>query len=554
LEENMKTRFLSFFIGVLMIMAIFGIPSTAMANTAWDGSTRDISWYTNNTSAVYYTINTGAQLAGLAQLVNEGNDFTGKTVALTQDVDLGSHNWTPIGTNAHRFNGTFDGSGNDIAGLWIGTSGSPDATLEVLGLFGNAGANAEIKNTGVDAAIYSSKNNACAGGIAGANSSMIVNCHVSGTISAGTGWTSAGGIVGCTYSNAIENSYATAAVSGFEAGGIVGWAYGGAMKNCYAAGTVTTGTAPGTSVSGDAGGLIGCIQNNNFIIINCYWNTNAMATAVGLGTSSYTYNMAGLSEAVMKGTDTSSITYIISPTNMNSNAKTPNGDPYPFLTALNGGRSVIPSIADGTPVEKWIASSGGYPIFAATLAAPVSVKVVSASYNSIQITWNNVPGASGYEICRANSKTGAYTKVYTAISGSTVVCKNTSLTTGKTYYYKIRAYRTVSGKKVYSSYSAVKSAKPVPAAPSITVKPVSSTSIKISWKKVSGASGYEVCRANSKAGSYKKVTSINKGTTLNYTNKSLTKGKTYYYKIRAYRTVSGKKVYGSYSPVVSGKT
>ena len=118
----------------------------------------------------------------------------------------------------------------------------------------------------------------------------------------------------------------------------------------------------------------------------------------------------------------------------------------------------------------------------------------------------------------------------------------------------MRAYRTVSGTKVYSGYSAVKSAKPLPAKPaSVKAARASSSSIKLTWKKVSGASGYEVYRATKKTGTYSKVTTIKKGSTVSYTNKKLTKGKTYYYKVRAYRTVSGKKVYGSYSDIVSEK-
>jgi hypothetical protein len=89
-----------------------------------------------------------------------------------------------------------------------------------------------------------------------------------------------------------------------------------------------------------------------------------------------------------------------------------------------------------------------------------------------------------------------------------------------------------------------------------TVKTAKSSKAKkatITWSKVTGADGYEVYQATSKSGKYTKVTTIKKGSTVSYTKSSLKSGKTYYYKVRAYRNVDGKKVYGSYSAVKSVK-
>lgn len=181
-------------------------------------------------------------------------------------------------------------------------------------------------------------------------------------------------------------------------------------------------------------------------------------------------------------------------------------------------------------------------------SAPTSVKVASADYNKLTVNWAKVTGASGYDVYRATSKAGAYTKVAT-VSKSTPNYLNSSLTTGQTYYYKVVAYTTVEGIKLGSPSSSIVSAKPVPNTPgSVKAAKESSTSIKVSWDKVSGANGYKVYRATSKYGSYTKVTDT---TSLSYTNSKLTKGNTYYYKVIAYRTVSGNKVYSSYSSVVS---
>ena len=82
----------------------------------------------------------------------------------------------------------------------------------------------------------------------------------------------------------------------------------------------------------------------------------------------------------------------------------------------------------------------------------------------------------------------------------------------------------------------------------VTAKAKKRTAV-ISWKKVKGASGYEVYRSTKKNGKYAAVKTINKGKTVTFTNKNLKKGKTYYYKVRAYKVVSGKKVYGKFSTI-----
>ena len=181
------------------------------------------------------------------------------------------------------------------------------------------------------------------------------------------------------------------------------------------------------------------------------------------------------------------------------------------------------------------------------------IKATSNSYNSIKLTWNKtVNGANGYAVYRSPSKDGKYTLRKTITSKNTIEFTDTGLDTNTTYYYKVRPYRMIEDKKEYGSYSEIVCAKPVLSKTTITV---SSTSKKatIKWNKVLGASGYKVYSATSSDGTYslkKTITSIN---TLSYTNTNLVSGKTYYYKVRAYRNVNGNVVYGPYSVVKSQK-
>lgn len=89
-----------------------------------------------------------------------------------------------------------------------------------------------------------------------------------------------------------------------------------------------------------------------------------------------------------------------------------------------------------------------------------------------------------------------------------------------------------------------------PVAPgSVTLKKASNTSVNCTWKAVTGASGYEIYYATSEKGTFKKAGSTTDK--LKFTVKSLKAGKKYYIKIRAYKTVDGKKVYGKFTKVKS---
>lgn len=92
-----------------------------------------------------------------------------------------------------------------------------------------------------------------------------------------------------------------------------------------------------------------------------------------------------------------------------------------------------------------------------------------------------------------------------------------------------------------------------PAAVSLTSVKAGTKSAKLTWKKVTNATGYIVYRSTSKSGKYTKVATISKNTTLTYTNSKLTKGKTYYYYVVSYRTENGVTAYGTKSKVLAVK-
>lgn len=99
-----------------------------------------------------------------------------------------------------------------------------------------------------------------------------------------------------------------------------------------------------------------------------------------------------------------------------------------------------------------------------TVKAPVKINSSKAVIKSIAcnkaktatITWKKVNKATGYKIYRATSKNGKYTRIKTIKNVNTLKFTDKGLKGGKSYYYKVRAYRKNGAKNSHSKYSAVK--------------------------------------------------------------------------------------------------
>ncbi len=90
------------------------------------------------------------------------------------------------------------------------------------------------------------------------------------------------------------------------------------------------------------------------------------------------------------------------------------------------------------------------------LTPPSNLTLSALSVSSVKIGWNVVAGANGYQIYHSKSKSKDYTLLKTIKSNSYT---DTKLTKSTTYYYKVRSYRLIGKNKVYSSFTAIKSAK-----------------------------------------------------------------------------------------------
>jgi len=189
-------------------------------------------------------------------------------------------------------------------------------------------------------------------------------------------------------------------------------------------------------------------------------------------------------------------------------------------------------------------------VYGTPIPSTPTLTVVSNDYQSLRISWPAIAGASGYDLYRYDTDSSSY-ELLENLNALTFV--DDELTTGVTYSYKVVAYRMVDTTKVESLASAVVSGKPIPVlVTNFKVSMPGITFLNFSWSAVNGATGYEISRSTTTTGTYALVGTV-EGSNI-YTNTGLTFNRTYYYKIRAYRTVNSVKVYGSTSAYISGKT
>ncbi len=171
----------------------------------------------------------------------------------------------------------------------------------------------------------------------------------------------------------------------------------------------------------------------------------------------------------------------------------------------------------------------------------IKLKATSTSTSSIKLGWSKGSKVTGYQIYSSNGK-----KKYGTTSGNSYTIKKLKAGTG--YKFMVRSYVKAGGKTTYGQFQTISTCTKV-AKVSVSGKSTAKKKVKLTWNKNQTVGGYEIYRADSKKGKYKKIASVPSSKT-SYTDKKRKSGKTYYYKIRAYKKNNGKYLYGSFSGVV----
>ena len=236
------------------------------------------------------------------------------------------------------------------------------------------------------------------------------------------------------------------------------------------------------------------------------------------------------------------------------------------ITGAKGTKSYKSSdttIATITSAGKVTAKKVGTVKITATSAATsnynaasktVTIKVVPAATASltsanqatgIKLTWKKVTGANGYKVYRGS------TLIKTITNGSTVTYADTKANTnGTKYVYKVVAKASTGDSTLSKSRVIYRVSRP--AVSSVTNS--SSKKMTVKWGKNAKATGYQIQYSTSSSfASGNKTATITGVSTVSKVIGSLIKGKTYYVRIRTYKTVGSTKYWSTWSASKSVK-
>ena len=187
--------------------------------------------------------------------------------------------------------------------------------------------------------------------------------------------------------------------------------------------------------------------------------------------------------------------------------------------------------------------SGTKKLYFDILPRKVTGFKITPSVSSLKMEWNKVTGATGYQL-------------YFYYEGNLIMTVNTKNTCYTMYNLreaaphtvKIKAYKVLEDEtKLFSKTAAKLLTSTVPDAPALTVK-TEHGKVNLNWKKVYGATGYEIFMSETKKDNYVKIGTVGSDS-LKFTKTGFSGDKTYYFKVRGIIDGSSGKYYGECSSV-----
>ena len=298
---------------IITVLAALAVSVAMMAQ--WP--TNDEGWSSHlvyqfssiNETQKTITITSGGELAYLAKSIGTTaykQGCAGWTITLENDIDLSDYYWdVTIGRSDldedSKFQGTFDGNGHTISGLYT----SDDNSAYYGGIFGTIGSNGIVRNLNLSSSMLHCKK--YSGGIAGLNEGTVENCHVTSSVTV-TAYANnvnnlglivglnKGTVKGCLAEGTLtEDTYLGCSALG----GIVGYNDGGTLEHNILTGTITAAN------SSNVGGVVG-LTNGGTLTQNLYtanvaqgYNIGTTAPTTGTYPAEYAYNVSTTSGALI---------------------------------------------------------------------------------------------------------------------------------------------------------------------------------------------------------------------------------------------------------------
>ena len=213
-------------------------------------------------------------ISTIADLQAINNSLTDDYI-LDNDLDLSSiPNFTPIGSSASPFYGTFNGGGYTISNLKISAG-------ENAGLFRYAASSSKIENFIISNSIISGGN--YTGAAVGYSEGIVDSIGVMNTIVSGDDWV--GGVIGKTFGTSTNLYTVGGNISGRGVGGIIGW-LSGYLSNTFSRTSIynQAGYSYGSTINGDnaSGGIAGIMDGSGTIIIPSINNSYSLSSLYGI--------------------------------------------------------------------------------------------------------------------------------------------------------------------------------------------------------------------------------------------------------------------------------
>lgn len=361
-----------------------------------------------------------------------------------------------------------------------------------------------------------------------------------------------------TYSNNINIGTATATIRALNNANYTGSASVRFSIGNDVGGFIISGYAPSYAYTGNAitPGVV--VETGSRTLTPGTDYTVSYSNNVNAGTATITVTGTGR----YSGTQTAN--FVIEPKSMQSLTttdiadRTYTGDAYtPDITVSDGGKVLTKGVDytvtytnntnPGTAsilIQGTSSNYSGTKVVSFKISA-VAVKGLKASnvkYNSLKLRWTKQGYADGYQLCDSKSKA-----IKTVKTNSATI---TGLTAGKTYKYKVRSYiRNADGTRSYGAFSSVLSATTKLRTPTVKVVSNAKGQARISWSKVSGATGYEIYYKKTAGAKYKKLKTVNNANVRVCTVRGMKSGDRAYFRVRAFRKNGSKKVYSSLNPL-----